>query len=435
MRVRLAIGILFFAGSLLASDMNSSIESTEVRQALEFSAALEQILGRSTTIDDQKAQLKSVEARNLAAELRYLPSLELEARQTTQKTFGITSNRQSLGLGVQMNLFKFGADSAAMSAAERQIEAETSALNQSILLAEKEAVQTLVEVIAANRELVITEQILETRKDSLGIAKKRFKRGLLPIEEVEKISVDVSNADAQLNDTKVRLVSANAELNRLLGGGYIVPQWPWKDKFKERIEPLLAQRGWEPNARPDVQEAKSRLLAAEEQVDESWGKIFPSLDLGFSYNLFQSKVAGLNNNGNEWTGTIALTIPLFDRLTNYSNYRAQIHQKTRAEVALERTRRFADSDWESAKRSLKISYETALAREKTVLVSRRLYQANLRRFNKGVIGANELIIDQDRLFRSERFAISGWADVHNNFTRFCHAQGKRVGGCINGTNL
>ena len=80
--------------------------------------------------------------------------------------------------------------------------------------------------------------------------------------------------------------------------------------------------------------------------------------------------------------------------------------------------------------SLRIAVQSAGSREKTLQTSKKLYETNLKRFQRAIINANELRIDQERLYQAEYNAIKGWAEAHLAYMRACHAVGLEVRNCI-----
>jgi outer membrane protein TolC len=153
--------------------------------------------------------------------------------------------------------------------------------------------------------------------------------------------------------------------------------------------------------------------------------MFPSLDFNVSYGYFQSTVSGP-----QYSTGLVLTVPLFDRLQNYGAYAAQADVATQAELEVERIRRLARREWDSAKGALPLAIETALARDKTLVVARGLYEDNVRRFERGLIEANGLSVDQQRLLQSEQLAVRGWATAHGTLARLCFARGLRIKECL-----
>jgi outer membrane protein TolC len=79
--------------------------------------------------------------------------------------------------------------------------------------------------------------------------------------------------------------------------------------------------------------------------------------------------------------------------------------------------------------AFRTSVSAALARERTLAMSRKLFQDGLKRFRAGRAAANELSVDQARLLDSELFAVQGWSAAHLAYSRLCHALGVSVWQC------
>jgi hypothetical protein len=59
-----------------------------------------------------------------------------------------------------------------------------------------------------------------------------------------------------------------------------------------------------------------------------------------------------------------------------------------------------------------------------------VYVDNLQRFRKGLVDANALSVDQERSYNAELYAIRGWSQAHESFTRLCHSIGLTVPRCL-----
>jgi outer membrane protein TolC len=97
---------------------------------------------------------------------------------------------------------------------------------------------------------------------------------------------------------------------------------------------------------------------------------------------------------------------------------------------LERIRRRAKAELEANAKSLEIAVDSAKARDKTLEITKRLYDSSVQRFEKGLADANEIIVDQNRWLDSEIFAIAGWSGAHSALVRTCHSVGKRIKDCM-----
>lgn len=398
---------------------------------LPFNEALDRIVDRSVSVGKERANLESLEGRNLPSHLSLLPSLTVNARSKRDGLNpGFTNRREGVEGVLEMNLFRFGSDIAGMKAANREEEGQKLAIDDAILKTESDGVKNLVAFVQGSLELEIQRRFVTIRESSVQIAKARFDRGLLASQEVDKVSVDLENTLARLRDLEIEFARTKADLLVLLGEDDVEKAWPWRASLDKAPEKAFRTSDRDLTQRPDWRAAERRLEGADYRKNQGWGKIFPSLDLNLSYGTFRTETSQGLTNSPEWGAMAQLTIPLFDRLVNYGNYQSLVGQRAAAEVELERVRRVARGDWQAATEAIGHALTTARAREKTVNLARSLYEDNLKRFKQGLANANELIIDQERLYQSELLAVRGWGGAHVQFARFCHSLGRRVSGCL-----
>ncbi len=394
-----------------------------------FEDAIQKIVERHPDVGIERANLSSLESKNLPSHLSLLPSVSLFARERRDNAVGLTNTKRGLGVAADMNILRFGGDVAAMRAASAEESAQESVIGVSILKVEDDGVRAITTAIQSELELAVQEKIVAMWSDYHKIARERYRQGRLAAQEADKVEIDFENARAQMRDTESALVNARAQLTALLGEGSVAASWPWRERL-QKVEAWISRTSPDLSVRPDWAAAQRRSKAVGHRESQALGNALPSIDLNVSYGIFENRGPLLNANGPEWSGQLALTVPLFDRLANYGNYRALVHQQTAAELGLEKVRRFARADWEGAKGALDISVKTAKSRESTVEIARKLYEDNQRRFRQGLAGANEVSVDQERFYRAEILAIRGWQAAHVTLVRACHAQGLRVADCL-----
>jgi len=403
--------------------------SLAATQPLSFDDAIEKILNRSPEIGIQENKVKSTNALNLPSRLSLLPSLSVSATNDFDKAFlsNETTTTRTLQGSMRFNLLRYGADFAAMNAAGSEEDAEIQTLSQTILSTENQAVKGLVRVLETLKLVQINEKILDTRNLLLKISKERYKSGRTPKQEVDKVSIDLENTTSSLRDSESNEIKARAELVNLLGDDNVLTDWPWIERFKTKAPPVLATTLDQLKTHPQWKAAKSRITSAQYRKNENFGNIFGAIDLTGSYGYLHSVTSGLD--GTFWRGGVEATIPLFDRLSNYGKYKAQVHEVSSAELSFERVKRDLRSQFEANKGAFKISLETAVARDKILTMARKIYEDSLERYKRGIADANDLILDQQRLFDSETFAVRGWAEAHRTYTDYCHSLGLRVKNC------
>jgi outer membrane protein TolC len=136
------------------------------------------------------------------------------------------------------------------------------------------------------------------------------------------------------------------------------------------------------------------------------------------------------SSGTQWTATIGVTLPIFDRLVNYSNARSNAHLRSAAEASQVQEERQALGTYETQRRTFEIAVASAVARERTLEIARRIYRDSLLRFRSGRASSNDLLLDETRLTSSETLANQGWASAHMALAGFCHSVGRRLAGCL-----
>lgn len=413
-----ATGLALLSGSALGTE-----------GPLTYLQAVETIVDRNPEVGTQAANIEATRGRTLPTRLALLPAVSLQARQDYFRQFGINASRLGAAANVDFNLFRFGSDWAGMTAARREIEAEQMQLSATKILTESAAVDALNQWLLSEQEMEILARLVRLREGLLEIGRRRFERGQIPKQEVDKLSIDWENERAMMRDAEAANVRAAARVDELLGHHFLQKEWPWKDRLAakmpwlDKAEPVFSDR-------PDWKAAQKRLEAARERTSQSWGRILPSLDLNLSYGYYRAESGGATSQRPEWNGALVFSMPLFDRLAAYGDYKARVEGAKVAELDLERVRRLARNEWEASKGALGLAVETALARDKTLGLSRNLFQDNQRRFERGLIEANDLNVDQQRLLQSELLTVRGWSTAHTTLARLCFARGLRVKECL-----
>jgi outer membrane protein TolC len=399
-------------------------------ETLSFEQALGRILERSTQVQAQQANLKATEAADVPAKLFYLPTFSLTGRK------GVSQIQQQRDSGIQaqlearLNIFRFGSDIGGYRAAHSEESRQTELLRAEILQVEDDGVGALIAQIRAQRQIEVFGQILKTQSELLSIARQRFNRGLLAQQEVDKLAVDLENARSKLVDAQVAESAARAALGALIGDAEVKPEWPWIAWLGSPPAQELLSRELSLDDIPAYRAAVARVQAEEGRRVQRVGLIFPSLDLLGTYGYSQGEFGGGAAGQVGWTGELAMTIPLFDRLQAYSSARSQGYVEDAALADQEATARNARGEWQGSRETFRVALASAQARQKILGTSRALYQDNLRRFKAGRINANDLSNDESRLFDSELLSVQGWSGAHLAFAKLCHSLGRTVQNCL-----
>jgi outer membrane protein TolC/preprotein translocase subunit SecF len=389
--------------------------------AISFEDALDTILNRNPQLEIQKNTLEKEKAASLPSKLFYLPTLSLEGSTQINNLVSLSAANSVTG-NLKWNLFKFGADYQANSAYNLSIDAESESYKQTWVEVEYLSVKAISEVIQSHFQNKISEKFFEFQKKASQIAEARYQAGRLPLQELEKLRIDNNNAKASFQDTKIELTKNEAVLLELLGDIDIEKKWFWKEALVKPLK-IFSKNISE---QPGLLAAKKKWEAAQKRTSSSFRKILPSLDLAAFYG-YQT---GGTYTGATYGGGLTLTLPLFDKLAQYSDYRVNYHSEKSLEATYTQYKRKLEAEWEALKKNFETTLETTLSREENLQIAKRLYTNAEDRFRKGLTSANELTVDQTRLYNAELYALKGWANLHILFAESCKTAGLTLKECL-----
>lgn len=417
--MRNRIFTLALIGSLWLAPLFSRAAAPQ--DVISFSQAWDQILDRSLRTQAQSLTVDINRQQKLSRWGAFTPTLTLQAAES-RAGVPSTGPLYSAEAVSTWNLFRSGSDMAGLDAADRELKSSQERLGVERQATEEEAAQGLIDVIAKEKSRQIVEKIVRLKEESVRVARERYQRGLLPLQEVDKTGIDLENSRARLIDAETSLANARAELEALLGFSNIQIEWPWRQMLLKGTN--ILERDFQLGQRPDWKAAQYTVEAAGLRKRQAVGLLFPSLDFKASYGY--RDLADINVDRRNWATSLVLTIPLFEGFANYTNYRIEDDQWLISQVNAEKVRRFAEPEVEALRRNFKSARESALAREKTAELTQKLFADNFQRFRLGRASVNDLAIDQNRLFESELLSVEGWASAHVSYVRLCHALGGYV---------
>ena len=165
-------------------------------------------------------------------------------------------------------------------------------------------------------------------------------------------------------------------------------------------------------------------VSTQESLSSSnFRRILPRLDLSLNRGFTQ-----LESGPRQWetTATLNLTIPLFDRFSDYAAYSNQRSVEIVAKNNLKRAKKNMQIELASLEKNLVETQKSYFGREQTLKISRKIYQSNFSRFKLGRSSFNDLAQDQARYIQSEQLAIEGKKQLHQAFAQLCFAQGQEI---------
>jgi multidrug efflux system outer membrane protein len=245
--------------------------------------------------------------------------------------FGEYSHRQSSGqlasqgnlggqeydfarLGAQMNweLDIWGALRRANEASFAEILEQEAIRRGVVLTLVSDIVQAYVQLRTFDRDLEITQNVVETLREDLRIRKLRFKEGYTSELEVEQAESEFQRRSAQIPIYEQNIAQTEHAISVLLGKnpGPIERGLPL-DQLKAPFVPaglpsdLLARR-------PDIQLAEQALIAANARIGVARGQYFPKIALTGDVGQLGTQMGTLFTPGaNFWSIGSTMLTPIF----------------------------------------------------------------------------------------------------------------------------
>lgn len=330
---------------------------------------------------------------------------------------GITHDRE-IGIKVpiswEINLMGALTWNTRRAKAEFQASVEDFRAMQMLLIAR--TAEAYFRLVALENEFAIVSHTMESRKESLRMAKIRFEGGLTSETVYQQAMVEYSTAAALVPNLRKQLNSARNELTLLMGD---FPQDSLMPYIK-RLEPInldnipagvpsdLLKR------RPDIRAAERRLAAATANCGATYAARFPSLQLGFTPGLENDELTKfLQSPFTFIVGT--LSGPIFDFGRRKRKYQAAVAAYEQSRFMYEKTilQAFTEVNsainaYDNARKSRKLKLNLCDAAEKYVQLARLQYNAGTLNYID-VLDAQrryfDARIDVSNSIRNEYFAL------------------------------
>lgn len=396
-----------------------------------FDEALVEMVHRSPVLAAKEAETAAVHQRNQSADYTYLPTVNGSVSRDRKSFLESQTGpfwSTSVGAAVDMNVYRFGADAARVTAARAEGERAAEDLKTLRLKVEGELAGDLLQVIAARQKRDILARVARMREELLTVAGARFQRGLLPREEVQKLEIDLASARISLQEQEREVKKAEQGLAPLLRDDTVRPDWPWLDRLTRAGESFLAAGAFQGlEDHPQWRAAEAAVRRADEDIVVARSRWLPSLDWKVSYSRLVGPEELLPDSQLETA--LTLTVPLFDRLEGLSQYRAAVSMRSAAAADFEDARLGLKKREAVARTEFEQTLLTTREHAKLRAASARLYQVSRTGFEKGAITVNDLTLDEARLHEIELAALGSTLALHRAVLELCHAHGLEMKDC------
>jgi len=323
-------------------------------------------LAESPDVLAARADADAAKGRLVQAGLRPNPTVELGG----QKALG-TDNNVMVGLSIPLDLNR--RKEGRVGVAEREVEMKQFQVTDRERRLRAEVRLKAADVLAARRDLEVTDDLLRRNREALNLVGERARRGAVPPLEENLLLVEVNRLDAgrRMLESRVEVLTLQlkaltawpAEAPLTLTGDLGGPPPPTIDR-QAAVAQALAQRADLRAAQADAAMARAKI--AKEQAEGRW-------DASFSVNYQRQDfgfagLSGLTDRGGTrpiqdvfhyFGGALTITLPV--RNQNQGNVAAARAEAAAAERRIELTVltvrqeiQAAFTQYEATQRSLEI---------------------------------------------------------------------------------
>jgi len=246
-------------------------------------------------------------------------SADYARRQPSLRQFDLpesfnTQDTDYARLGASMNweLDVWGALRRANEAARADLLSQEAFQRAVILTLVSQVAQTYIQLRTLDKNLEITQSVVEALKEELRIARARFEEGYTSELELNQVESEYQRRAALIPLAEQEIARAEHALKVLLGENPgPIPRGRTLDELNLPVVPaglpsdLLARR-------PDIQQAEQELIAANARIGVARGQYFPKISLTGDVGQLSTQMASLFTPGaNFWTVGSSLLTPIF----------------------------------------------------------------------------------------------------------------------------
>jgi outer membrane protein TolC len=398
---------------------------------LDFSQAISLAKKESFDLAKSASESRQSVAERDSQKGRYFPTLSANASAGVDgDSISSLPNQKynSAGLEARWNVYRFGGDllQGKKLAIEERLAHVSEASTE--LTVERNLASTILEVIRLQKDFEVEIRVDETRKNGLDIVKKLYSKGLRSLQDVKKIELDVARESLRQEEALQRLAAAKVSLGALIGKGQTLKSdWPWvaqltkKDnKFKDKFKVI--------HEHPEKVAGQGALEVADIAVSESRNGYYPSLDL--VGNIHWQKYVNAPENIERTSAALVLTVPIFDGFTT----RGKVAQAVELKVIAEERVRTLDGELVARRDRALLVFDSAersfVENNKLLASAKEIYSASLESFRHGMLSANDLAVDLERVLGNENMIVKSLWDWHISAIDLCHAYGMLIGNCL-----
>jgi multidrug efflux system outer membrane protein len=254
-----------------------------------------------------------------------------------------------------------------------------------------------------DEDVRITDETLASRRTTLDLARRRYRRGVTSELDVRLFEADLAEPGARLADLAQLRAQAETRLSQLLGRapGAIARGRPLGEIVQSVIVPdsvpaaLIARR-------PDVLAAQHAHQASLARVGQSVAARLPTIATGVQYGVQHDEPKDLFGRDNDiYTLQVGVSLPVFDGGRLSSQERGARARADQARGQYEQTVLSALRESADALTGVRLGRAQLVARATQVQALRSAYSMAEQRYGSGVSSYLEVLDAQRQLFGAQ----------------------------------
>jgi multidrug efflux system outer membrane protein len=287
-----------------------------IRIALEENKDLRLAVAR---IDDARAQVRITRADQFpqaGANAQYgrIRTSRLAGLQRIPDDIPVEQDQWTVSLQASYEIDLWGRLRRATEAARAQLLASEAAQRAVVITLVSAVAQSYFDLLDLDRELAITRQSTDSRREWFSLVKLRRDAGIASELDIWRAEEEVASTAAIVPDIERQIAQAENALSILLGRnpGAI----PRGRLLADQVLPPAVPAGLPSELlerRPDIQQAEQQLVAANASIGVARAAYFPQISLTALLGVQTVQLADLVSVGSARFGTLGaqLTAPLF----------------------------------------------------------------------------------------------------------------------------
>jgi outer membrane protein, heavy metal efflux system len=308
-------------------------------QALTIDELVKQALAENPEVQAARAEVEAARGRLLQARLRPNPMLDVGFQKS------VTGPDNNVMAGVTLPLDLNRRQAGRLGVAEQELALKEAQVAERERMLRAEVRLKVGELLAARRNLRITEELLAANRQALGLVGERVRRGGTPSLDENLMRVEVNRLDATREVLEGQVEVLRLQLGTLLG---FEPDTPLSVRGELHVVPakLSREEGLRQAlaTRPDllVARAEVEMAGAKVRKEEAEGRWDASVNVGYLRQDFGYSLSGLTERGelrpitdvfHYVGGGVTVTLPVRNR--NQGNIAAALAESRARERRLD----------------------------------------------------------------------------------------------------